>query len=72
MCSACAATAIAAASGTRSWLRAQDWMWLTPRRLRAFTITLAVVALLVSSVRFNGSSAPAAPHPAAPAVAASR
>jgi hypothetical protein len=72
MCSACAATAIAAASGTRTWLRAQGWAWLTPRRLRAITITLAVLAVLVPSVRFSGSSAPTAPHPSAPAAAASR
>jgi hypothetical protein len=51
-------TAIAAASGTRAWLGAHRMAWLTPRRLRAATIALAVLALLVSSVRFSGSSQP--------------
>jgi hypothetical protein len=65
-------TAIAAASGTRAWLGAHRMAWLTPRRLRAVTITLAVLALLVSSVRFSGSSAPAQHPPAADASAAGR
>jgi hypothetical protein len=62
-------TAIAAASGTRSWLAAHHMSWLTPRRLRAITIGLAVVALLVSSVRISGSSGPSS-HPPTQSVAA--
>ena len=33
--------------------------WLTPRRLRAITITLFAVAAIVSSVGISGSSKPA-------------
>jgi len=63
-------TAIAAATGTRSWLAAHGFSWLTPRRLRAVTITLAVIALLVSSVRLSGSSQPVAHQAAAPPASA--
>jgi hypothetical protein len=65
-------TAVAAASGARSWLAAHHMSWLTPRRLRAITISLAVAALLVSSLRFSGSSQPAPSHPATTAQTAQR
>jgi hypothetical protein len=52
--------AMAGASGTRSWLQAQHQTWLTPRVLRAITITLFVVAFVVSSVVLSGSGAPVA------------
>jgi hypothetical protein len=39
---------------------------MTPRRLRAITISLAVAALLVASVRVSGSSQPTAQHAATP------
>jgi hypothetical protein len=70
MCSMCAAAAVAAASGTRSWLATQSW--LTPRLLRVVTISLAVVALAVSSVRFSGSSQPTPHHATPPAPVAQR
>ena len=66
----CAAAAVGAASGARSWLATQNLSWLTPRRLRMVTISLAVAALLISSVRFSGSSQPTPQHtPPAPATA---
>jgi hypothetical protein len=72
MCSACAMTAVAAASGTRAWLAAHRMAWLTPRRLRMITIGLAVAALVVSSVRFSGSTQPPAHHVAPAAASATR
>jgi hypothetical protein len=49
MCAQCMATAAAAvgsASGIRGWLVARGFTWLTPRRLRAITIGLMVLAVL--------------------------
>jgi hypothetical protein len=42
--------AMAGASGVRSWLQARHARWLTPRRLRAATLALFVVATVASSV----------------------
>ena len=61
--------AAAGATGVRSWLQAQHLTWLTPRRLRAATITLFIAAALVSSVGLSGST-PGHPHHAKPAPAA--
>jgi hypothetical protein len=58
MCAACAIAAAAGASGARSWLQAQHMTWLTPKRLRAATVTLFVVAGGVSTVGLSGSSTP--------------
>jgi hypothetical protein len=49
--------AAAGATGVRSWLRVHAAPWLTPRRLRAVTVGLFVVALLVSAVGLSGSGA---------------
>jgi hypothetical protein len=54
--------AAAGATGARSWLQAQHMTWLTPRRMKAATATLFVVAFGVSSVGLSGSTPP--PHPA--------
>ena len=56
--------ALAGASGVRSWLQAHHLGWLTPKRLRIVTITVFVVATLVSSVGLSGSTkaAPATAH----------
>jgi len=61
--------AAAGASGVRSWLGSRHLTWLTPRRLRAATATLFVLAGISSSVVLSGSTAPHAPphHPAAQA-----
>jgi hypothetical protein len=58
MCVQCAATAAAAvgsASGVRAWLRARSGAWLTPARLRAITIGLLTLAVIVSGVGLGGS-----------------
>jgi hypothetical protein len=52
-------TAMAGASGVRSWLQSQGWMFLTAERLRRTTIGLFVVATLISTVGLSGSSRPA-------------
>jgi len=48
MCAACAMAAMAGASGARSWLQAQHTTWLTPKRMRAATITLFTAAAIGS------------------------
>ena len=55
---------MAGANGARSWLQSRHLTWLTPRRMRAATVALFVVAGLVSSVTLSGSSKPPA-QPAA-------
>jgi hypothetical protein len=50
--------AAAGATGIRSWLQTRHLTWLTEARMRAATITLFVLALVVSSVAFSGSSPP--------------
>ncbi len=57
--------AAAGATGVRSWLQNQHLTWLTPQRLRAVTITLMVVALLVSTVGLSGSGRAPGRHPTA-------
>jgi hypothetical protein len=67
MCMQCMASAMAAvggAAGTRSWLAASRFNWLTPRRLRAATAVLMAAALLASSMLVSGSSGPPPKHPA--------
>lgn len=67
--------AASAATGFRTWLQTHYFGWLTPKRIRALTITAMVAAGLVSTVGISGSSAPvahAAAHPAAAAHVASR
>jgi hypothetical protein len=67
MCAACAMAAAAGASGVRTWLQTHHMTWLTPKRLRAATIVIMVVAFAVSSVGLGGSSKP--PHHVAHAAA---
>jgi hypothetical protein len=62
--------AAAGATGVRSWLQAHHMTWLTPRRMKAVTIGLMVIALLVSTIGLSGSTgsshhAPAAAHSSA-------
>jgi len=61
--------AFAGASGARSWLRTRHTTWLTPRRMRAATITLFVVAMLVSAIGLSGSTRAAHAQPPAHHVA---
>jgi hypothetical protein len=58
MCAACAIAAASAATGFRTWLQNHHLGWLTPRRLRALTITAMCAAGLVSTVGFSGSTPP--------------
>jgi hypothetical protein len=59
---ASAMTAVAGATGIRSWLATRRYSWLTRRRMRAVTITLLGCALLAAALLASGSSAPAQPH----------
>ncbi len=63
MCMQCMATAMtvgAGVSGTRAYIAHKHFSWLTPRRLRAITVSL-LVAGLVASATLVGGSAPAKP-----------
>jgi hypothetical protein len=58
MCSQCMATAmtaVGAASGVRAYLASRRFLWLTPRRLRAITVGLAVLAVAASATLVSGS-----------------
>ena len=56
MCAqATAMTAVGAASGTRAYLGSRGYAWLTPKRLRAITILLAIGAVLASATLVSGS-----------------
>jgi len=65
MCVGCAITAASAATGFRTWLQNHHFGWLTPRRMRALTLSAMCAAALISTVGVSGSSAPTA-HAAAP------
>jgi hypothetical protein len=60
-------TAASAATGFRTWLQSHNFGWLTPRRMRALTISAMCAAGLVSTIGFSGSSAP--PQTGRPAAA---
>jgi hypothetical protein len=60
MCVGCAITAASAATGFRTWLQNHHFGWLTPRRMRALTISAMCAAALVSTVGFSGSTPPPA------------
>ncbi len=57
--------AASAASGLRTWLQTHNLGWLTPKRLRAITITAMCAAGLVSTIGVSGST-PTTVHAAAP------
>jgi hypothetical protein len=54
-------TAASAATGFRTWLQSHNFGWLTPRRMRALTISAMCAAGLVSTIGFSGST-PATAH----------
>ena len=56
MCAGCALATMAGATGARAWLQAHHMTWLTPARMKAVTIALFVVAILVSSFGISGST----------------
>jgi hypothetical protein len=47
---ATAATATAAATGLRAWAAARRPEWLTPPRLRALTVALLAIAVVVTAI----------------------
>jgi hypothetical protein len=54
MCATCwatAATAVTGATGVRVWAANRRPEWLTDSRLRALTVALLTLALLVAAVR---------------------
>ena len=58
MCMQCAATAtvaVGSASGIRAWLRGHAGDWLTPTRMRAITIGLLALAVIISGVGLGGT-----------------
>jgi len=57
-------SAMAGATGARSWLQTHNMSWLTQERLKRITVALFVVAFALSSVMIGGSAAPVA-HAAA-------
>ncbi|MCW2990415.1 MAG: hypothetical protein JWM73_1009 [Solirubrobacterales bacterium] len=58
-CMAAAMTAGATATGTRSYIAAKQFAWVTPTRLKRITLALIAVALLSSSLIISGSGSPA-------------
>ena len=56
-CMATAMTAGAGVSGTRAYIAAKHFSWMTPRRLRAITATLLAAGLLASTTLVSGSTA---------------
>jgi hypothetical protein len=63
-CMAGAMTAGAAASGTRAFVAARHFSWMTPPRLRGLSVALLAAALLASAGVVGGSG-PKQQHPAA-------
>jgi hypothetical protein len=58
MCVQCAATAtvaVGSATGIRAWVRARGGPWLTPGRMRAITICLLTLAVIVSGIGLGGT-----------------
>jgi hypothetical protein len=58
MCMQClttASVAVGSASGVRAWLRSHAGDWLTPGRMRAITIGLLTLAVIISGVGLGGS-----------------
>lgn len=64
-CMATAMTAGAGVSGTRAYIAAKHFSWMTPRWMRALTATLLAAGLLASTTLVSGSS----PHTRAAAAA---
>jgi hypothetical protein len=61
MCMQCMATAMTAGAGvtgTRAYIAARHFSWMTPRRLRAITVTLLTGGLLASATLVSGSTQP--------------
>jgi hypothetical protein len=50
-----ATTAAAGVTGTRAYLAAKGFDWMTPRRLRNVTVFLVAAGFVGSAVGFHGS-----------------
>ena len=64
MCMQCMATAMTAGagvSGTRAYIAHKHHSWITPRRMRAITVSLMCAGLLASATLVSGSSTPTRP-----------
>ena len=48
-----AATATAGVTGVRAWLATRGWAWVTPKLVRAATVGVVTVGVIVSSVRLG-------------------
>jgi hypothetical protein len=46
---------VGTASGLRAFIVSRHFSWLTPRRVRALSLTLAIGAVLASSLLVSGS-----------------
>ena len=57
-CMATAMTAGAGVSGTRAYIAAKHFSWVTPRRMRAITATSSPPASCASSTLVSGSATP--------------
>jgi hypothetical protein len=58
MCMQCMMGAMAAGAGvtgTRAWLNAKGFSFMTPRRMRATTFALIIAGLIGSAVGFHGA-----------------
>ena len=66
-CGVCVMLATTGATGVRGWLQTHLPYWMTPKRLRAFTVALFTVAILASSVTISGSTPNDGPQTAHPA-----
>ena len=61
MCVQCAAgatstaVAVGGVAGARAWLAAKGFAWLTPRRMKVATISMAVVGVIGASLGLSGT-----------------
>jgi hypothetical protein len=58
MCAQCMSTAMAAvgtASGLRAFVASRRFSWLSPGRMRALTIALAIGAVITSATLVSGT-----------------
>ena len=63
-CMATAMTVGAGVSGTRAYIAHKHFSWLTPRRLRAITVSLLIAGFIASATLVSGSTTAAKPaHP---------
>lgn len=59
--------AASAASGFRTWLQTHNFRWLTPKRMRALTVSAMCAAGVVSTIGFSGATPATATQTSHPA-----